>query len=198
MVFTQRRLLYCIDYSCASTSSRSLSADNCTINHAFSYKLEYMATCLQEQTLSCSGTRVIKLLDQDSAEVCSRQDNLIPLGSYFRCFLKRTLRGLESPEVCSLPPVASSCCKPDGFFRFFLHRRALVQHGGQKTFVQLRFSFWDVLRCSASVNLSDWTHGQPRLQPGRDPGWGHAPLVQQVHARVSIRTHHSVRAQGHP
>lgn len=132
-----------------TTSSRSLSADNCTINHAFSiqtsvwqsYKLGYMATCLQEQTLSCSGTRVIKLLDQDSADVCSRQDNLIPLGSYFRCFLKRTLRGLESPEVCSLPPVASSCCKPDGFFRFFLHRRALVQHGGQKTFVQLRFSF---------------------------------------------------------
>lgn len=157
----------------------------------------YISTCRRGQTLSCSGIKVIKLLDRDSAELRDRHDSLSSLASYFRCFHKRTIRGLESPEVWSLPPVASSCCKPNGFFSFFVHPRALVQHGGRKIFVLLRRPL-PPPRCSASVNRWDWTHGQPRLQPGRDPGRGHASLVQQVHARVSVRAHHSVRAEGHP
>lgn len=55
-----------------------------------------------------------------------------------------------------------------------------------------------VLPLTASVHLSDRTDGEPRLEPGRHPGGGHAPLVQQVHARVSVGPHHAVRAEGHP
>ncbi len=41
------------------------------------------------------------------------------------------------------------------------------------------------------------SHGEHTRKSGRHPRWGHAPLVQQVHAGVSIRPDHTFWAQVH-
>lgn len=135
-----------------------------------------------------------------------RQDGLIPLGSYFRSFLDfppppRDLRGLETPGVCSLhadsvqpptaPAAADGICSPpppkENWGSRAADRSCLRSSGDSSPSSSFRLG-----------DPSDRTNGEPRLKPGRHPRRGHAPLVQHVHARVSVRPHHAVRAQGHP
>lgn len=93
-------------------------------------------------TVPCWGLdQVRKLLDQDSAEVVAA---LISLGSYFRCFHKRTLRGLQSASGAANRSAVS----------FLLHPRRLHQHGGQTLSVRFHLS-----ARSASASPWDWTMG---------------------------------------
>ena len=149
-------------------------------------------------------------------------------------FSSMKLRGLETPEFCSLPcrvtaawMLSGSCCwspvaslQTLRIFNFWLFHWLffLCVLGSTPAVLFLVSSLFLrpsppllqppsspsvgggslVLPLSASVHLSDRTDGEPRLEPGRHPGGGHASLVQQVHARVSVGPHHAVRAEGHP
>lgn len=132
------------------------------------------------------------------------QDGLIPLGSYFRSFLDfppsprpkrvRDSWGLLSACRLSAASDGSCCCRRHPLTtsserepRRAVDRSCLRPSGDSSPSSSFHLS-----------NPSDRTNGEPRLEPGRNPRRGHAPLVQHVHARISVRPHHAVRAQGHP